>query len=219
MPVKARARQVDRVHVAATAGGAGTPALGRDAAGCLAAAVPLRGRHRRTRARQRQVPQRSLLGARRAGEARAVRLLQAPRQCCGGGAARNHRGYLIADAQSVYEHVYKAGDIIEVGCWAQCRRYFFQSLASEPERAKAALSIIGALFRVERTIAGQPRGKKEQVARGPLPWWIGLFEWSSGVEAGASSARFMYRRTVVYDGIVPTSGSSAASATRLSWWS
>ena len=89
-----------------------------------------------------------------------------------------YRGYLVADAHSVYDHLYKAGGIIEVACWAHCRRYFFQSLASEPERAKAALAIIGALFRVERTIADEPRGKKEQVRRAKsAPLVDRLFEW------------------------------------------
>jgi hypothetical protein len=53
-----------------------------------------------------------------------------------------------------------------------------QSLASEPERAKAALSHISPLFRVERTIADSPRGKKEQVRRAKSrPWVDRFFEW------------------------------------------
>ena len=96
-----------------------------------------------------------------------------------------YRGYLVADAHSVYDHLYKAGGIIEVACWAHCRRYFFQSLASEPERAKAALAIIGALFRVERTIADEPRGKKEQVRRAKsAPLVDRLFEWATSKLTG-----------------------------------
>jgi transposase len=78
---------------------------------------------------------------------------------------KGYQGYLVADAHSVYNHLYTEGDVIEVGCWAHCRRYFFKSLASEPDRAKVALSHISAPFRVERTIADSPRGKKEQVRR------------------------------------------------------
>jgi hypothetical protein len=61
-----------------------------------------------------------------------------------------YKGYLVADAHAVCDHLYRGGDVIEVGCWAHCRRYFFKSLASDPERARAALSHIGALFEAQR---------------------------------------------------------------------
>ncbi len=64
------------------------------------------------------------------------------------------------DAHSVYEHLYRTGDVIEVACWAHCRRYFFKALDSDRERAKVALSHIGALFRVERTSADASRKDK-----------------------------------------------------------
>lgn len=88
------------------------------------------------------------------------------------------KGYLVADAHTVYDHLYATGDVIEVGCWAHCRRYFFKALASEPERAKAALSHIGALFALERTIADSPRKKKEEVRRAKSrPIVDRFFEW------------------------------------------
>jgi transposase len=31
---------------------------------------------------------------------------------------QDYKGYLVADAHSVYEHLYHTGDVIEVGCWA-----------------------------------------------------------------------------------------------------
>ena len=43
------------------------------------------------------------------------------------------------------------------------RRYFFKAIASDPERAKVALGFIGALFRIERTLADSPRKKKEKI--------------------------------------------------------
>ena len=72
-----------------------------------------------------------------------------------------YAGYLVADAHSVYDHLYRSGTVIEVGCWAHCRRYFFKALESDPERAKFALARIGALFKIERAVAGAPRKKKE----------------------------------------------------------
>jgi transposase len=61
-----------------------------------------------------------------------------------------YTGYLVADAHAVYDHLYKSGDIKEVGCWAHARRYFFKALDSDPDRARDALSLIQMLFRIER---------------------------------------------------------------------
>lgn len=72
-----------------------------------------------------------------------------------------YTGYLVADAHPIYDHLYGDGLVTEVGCWSHCRRYFIKAVASEPERAKAALVPITALFAIERTIAGAPRHKKE----------------------------------------------------------
>jgi len=74
-----------------------------------------------------------------------------------------YHGYLVADAHVVYDHLYASGDVVEVNCMAHCRRYFFKALDSDPERAKVALSLIGALFRIERTLADSPRKKKEKI--------------------------------------------------------
>jgi hypothetical protein len=72
-----------------------------------------------------------------------------------------YSGYLVADAHVVYDHLYRTGDVVEVGCWAHARRYFHKALETDPERAKEALAMIGALFRIERTIADSPRKKRE----------------------------------------------------------
>jgi transposase len=74
-----------------------------------------------------------------------------------------YQGFLVADAHVVYDHLYASGDIVEVNCWAHTRRYFFKALESDPQRAKIALGFIGALFRIERTIADSPRKKKEKI--------------------------------------------------------
>ncbi len=92
---------------------------------------------------------------------------------------RGYKGYLVADAHAVYDHLYVDGDVIEVGCWAHARRYFFKALASDPERAKIALTHIGALFRLERAIADAPRKKKEEARRAKArPIVEKFFEWA-----------------------------------------
>ncbi len=91
---------------------------------------------------------------------------------------KGYKGYLVADAHSVYEHLYRDGDVIEVACWAHARRYFYKALDSDPDRAKVALSHIGALFRIERSIADSPRKDKESVRRDKSRAIVHkLFEW------------------------------------------
>lgn len=82
-----------------------------------------------------------------------------------------YRGYLVADAHVVYDHLYRTGELVEVNCWAHARRYFFKALGSDPDRAKIALGLIGALFRIERTLADSPRKKRERIRQkrsGPI---------------------------------------------------
>ena len=51
----------------------------------------------------------------------------------------------------------------EASVSVRVRRYFFKALDSDPNRAKVALGFIGSLFRIERTLAGSPRKKKEKI--------------------------------------------------------
>jgi len=67
-----------------------------------------------------------------------------------------YQGFLVADAHSVYEHLYKTGDVVEVGCWAHCRRYWWKSLESDAPRAKKGLALIQRLFLLERQYATAP---------------------------------------------------------------
>jgi transposase len=89
-----------------------------------------------------------------------------------------YQGYLVADAHAVYDHLYRTGDVVEVNCWAHCRRYFFKALASDPERANVALGWIGALFRIERSIADAPRQKRERIRqKRSEPIVTAFFSW------------------------------------------
>jgi transposase len=63
---------------------------------------------------------------------------------------KSYRGYLNADALNVYDHLFRSGAIIEVGCWAHCRRNFYESKQSDPERAHNVLARIAQLYQVEK---------------------------------------------------------------------
>lgn len=89
-----------------------------------------------------------------------------------------YKGYLVADAHSVYEQLYRSGDVIESGCWAHARRYFFKAIDTDLERSSAALTLMGRLFAVERNIADFARGQRESVRRDQsAPVVDAFFDW------------------------------------------
>lgn len=91
---------------------------------------------------------------------------------------KGYEGYLVADAHVVFDHLYVDGNVVEVGCWGHGRRYWFKTLPSDPERAKIALGLMVKLFRIERTIAGSPRKKKEKARqKQSKPIVDRYFEW------------------------------------------
>ncbi|WP_437951401.1 IS66 family transposase [Sorangium sp. So ce296] len=63
---------------------------------------------------------------------------------------RGYKGYVQADASSVYEELYRTEQVTEVGCWAHCRRRFFEAMSSDRERAMTALGFIHQLFAIDK---------------------------------------------------------------------
>jgi transposase len=89
-----------------------------------------------------------------------------------------YAGYLVADAHAVYDHLYRNGTVVEVGCWAHTRRYFFKALESDPERAKTALAWIAALFALERSLVSTPAKKRREMRQArAAPIADAFFEW------------------------------------------
>lgn len=74
-----------------------------------------------------------------------------------------YQGYLVADAHAVYDHLFKSGQVVEVGCWAHTRRYQWKALGTDPERAREALAFTNALFRIERPFANAPPHERLRV--------------------------------------------------------
>jgi transposase len=58
-------------------------------------------------------------------------------------------GYLQADAYSGYDGIYSGGKVVEVACFAHCRRYWWEARTKDPRRAHEALSYIGRLYALE----------------------------------------------------------------------
>ena len=62
---------------------------------------------------------------------------------------RSYKGYVQADASSVYDELFRSEQVTEVGCWAHCRRGFFEALGSDRERARMALGFIQKLYALD----------------------------------------------------------------------
>ncbi len=65
---------------------------------------------------------------------------------------RGYKGYVLADASSVYERLYDEEDVTEVGCWAHSRRRFYDALSSDKERALAGIGFIRQLYEIDNDI-------------------------------------------------------------------
>lgn len=94
------------------------------------------------------------------------------------GILGQYSGYLVADAHSVYDHLYASGNVAEVACWAHTRRYFFKTISSEPERAREALALIGQLFRIERDLVGKTSKQRKRIRQAKSkPIVESFFRW------------------------------------------
>src|SRR3990172_7051189 len=75
---------------------------------------------------------------------------------------KDYQGYLQADEYSGYDALYSTGRIIEVGCFAHCRRKFFEIAKTQKTHGLAAQAVawIAKLYRIESAIRGRPPDEK-----------------------------------------------------------
>lgn len=104
---------------------------------------------------------------------RAVPVRTETQQAGGGRVSQGHDGYLVADAHTVCDHLYK-GDTpdgakaVECACWAHRPRCFFKALLAQPDMAKTGLGLIKPLFKLERTWEDLPPEKRLRQGREQL---------------------------------------------------
>jgi transposase len=74
----------------------------------------------------------------------------------------DYRGYLQADAYGGYDGIFvnSGGAIHEVACWAHVRRYWFESIKTDPVRAHQALAFIARLYQIEQSCASATREQR-----------------------------------------------------------
>ena len=77
---------------------------------------------------------------------------------------KNFTGALQADAYAGFHHLYGAGRIYEVACWAHARRKFYEihALHASPTTSEA-LAKIAALYAIEDEIRGKPAELRREV--------------------------------------------------------
>jgi transposase len=140
---------------------------------------------------------------------------------------RDFRGYLQADAYAGYDALYATGRVIEVGCWAHARRYFWEAKATDAPRALTALSFIQALYRVEAEAkdldADARRARRQAEARPVLerfrPWLddqVGVVLPKSPIGEAVTYARAQWTALTRYleDGHLAIDNNAAERALR-----
>jgi transposase len=140
---------------------------------------------------------------------------------------RDFRGYLQADAYAGYDALYATGRVIEVGCWAHARRYFWEAKATDAPRALTALGFIQALYRVEAAAkaldADARRARRQGEARPVLerfkPWLddqVGVVLPKSPIGEAVTYARAQWIALTRYleDGALAIDNNAAERALR-----
>lgn len=94
---------------------------------------------------------------------------------------KDFRGYLQADAASLYDAFFRPGGAVEVGCWAHARRKFVQSETSEPDLAAEATRRIALLYALEKEAKDlEPQARRALREERARPVLEDLFEWMGG---------------------------------------
>lgn len=72
-------------------------------------------------------------------------------------------GTLLCDGASNFNEIAATEGIRRAGCWAHCRRYFFEAVGSDRDRATTAMAYIRKVFEVEREAKGRDPDERRRV--------------------------------------------------------
>ncbi len=84
---------------------------------------------------------------------------------------KDYKGYVQADASSVYNALFELGDTVEVGCLSHCRRRFYDARRSDEERSLTAIGFIHQLYVIDdetRKLAPSERTEARAARAGPV---------------------------------------------------
>ena len=146
---------------------------------------------------------------------------------------RGYRGYLQSDASSVYDVLDRGPPadseqgVVLVGCWAHCRRYFFEAAICKYGVGVQGLMRIRAIYAVDNALAELPPidRKRERLAR-VLPLVDEFFAWVASMESmtpgrtlaaralGYAKNQEQELRRVLLDGRLPLDNTRSERALR-----
>jgi transposase len=100
---------------------------------------------------------------------------------------QGYRGYVLADASSVYDALFEAADgPTEAGCWSHCRRRFFFAAPTDT-RAIVGLKLADTLFAIERELADlSPSLRRADRIRRSKPVLDEFAHWRDGLMGDAT---------------------------------
>src|SRR5690606_39184628 len=113
------------------------------------------------------------------------------------------RGFLQADASNVYDILDRAapderGKVTLVGCWAHCRRYFFEAALCRHPTGVEGLMRIRAMYAVDKVVMKAPPSKRAALRQERvLPLMNQFFEWVK-TETRAQSGRSLAASALGY---------------------
>jgi transposase len=115
-----------------------------------------------------------------------------------------YKGFLQADASSVYDILDRGPPssseqgVVLVGCWAHCRRYFFDAAICKYEVGIQGLLRVRAIYAADSALADLPpvERKRQRLTR-VLPLVEDFFSWVSSM-AGLTAGRTLATRALGY---------------------
>ena len=81
------------------------------------------------------------------------------------GTDRSYQGYLVADAGSNMNRLFKDGGITWCGCWQHAREMFVSARASSPLKAEEGIAWIATLFDLEREVDDAKETPEQRLER------------------------------------------------------
>ena len=113
------------------------------------------------------------------------------------------KGYVQADAKSVYDSLFAPADDreppSEVGCWAHARRKFWESAAAKNVAGREGVARIGRIFELDESWRSKPPSEIGRLRREHLKVHIeAFFEWAEAEYAKVEGQRGSLRSALGY---------------------
>lgn len=110
-----------------------------------------------------------------------------------------YKGYVQADAKSVFDVLFRGGERTEVGCWAHARRKYWESAFGGSEVAREALRRIGRIFELDGSWRDLPPGSRKRKRHEHLaPHVDSLLSWAEAEYARVAQTRGTLRDALGY---------------------